>query len=49
LVLGSSILTYDKQGRLFDSLSSLGLMGFGVAGFVGLWLVVSILRSGRFR
>ena len=49
LVLGSSILTYEKQGRLFDSLSSLGLMGFGVAGFVGLWLVMSILRSGRFR
>lgn len=49
LVLGSSILTYDKQGRLFDSLSTLGLVGFGVAGFIGLWLAVSILRSGRLR
>lgn len=49
LVLGSSILTFDKEGRLYDSLSTLGLVGFGVAGFVGLWLVVSILRSGRFR
>jgi ubiquinone biosynthesis protein len=49
LVLGSSILTFDKQGRLYDSLSTLGLVGFGVAGFVGLWLAVSILRSGRFR
>ena len=47
LVLGSSILTYDKQGRMFDSLATLGLLGFGVAGFVGLWLAISILRSGR--
>lgn len=49
LVLGSSILTFNKQGRLFDSLATLGLIGFGVAAFIGLWLIVSILRSGRFR
>ena len=49
LVLGSSIVTYGKQGKLFDSLATLGLMGFGIAAFLGLWLVVSILRSGRFK
>jgi ubiquinone biosynthesis protein len=49
LVLGSSLLTYRKEGKLFDHLATFGLLGFGVAGFVGLWLAVSILRSGRIR
>lgn len=49
LVIGSSIVTYGQKGAWFDSLATLGLLGFGAAGFVGLWLVVSIMRSGRFK
>ncbi len=49
LVIGSSIVTFGQKGAFFDSLASLGLVGFGAAGLVGLWLVVSILRSGRFK
>jgi ubiquinone biosynthesis protein len=49
LVLGGSVLTYGKQGPLFDSLATLGLIGFGLAGLLGTWLVVGILRSGRFK
>lgn len=49
MVLGSSIITYGKEGRLFDSLATMGLFGFGIAAFIGIWLVFSILRSGRFK
>jgi ubiquinone biosynthesis protein len=49
LVIGSSIVTYGQKGSWFDSLATLGLLGFGAAGFVGLWLVFSIMRSGRFK
>ena len=49
LVLGSSILTFDKEGPVYQSLSTLGLVGFGAAGLIGIWLAVSILRSGRFK
>jgi ubiquinone biosynthesis protein len=49
LVMGSSILTFNKEGRVYESLSTLGLVGFGAAGVIGIWLAVSILRSGRFK
>lgn len=47
LVLGSSLLTFNRKGPLFDSLATFGLLGFGVAALVGLWLIVAILKSGR--
>ena len=49
IVLASSILTYGKQGVVFDLLSGLGLVGFGAAGIVGIWMAIGILRSGRFQ
>jgi ubiquinone biosynthesis protein len=49
LVLASSLLTYDKEGRYFENLPLMGLIGFGVAGFLGIWLILGILRSGRFK
>jgi ubiquinone biosynthesis protein len=49
LVLGSSILTFDKEGPVFQSLATMGLLGFGAAGLIGVWLAISILRSGRFK
>ncbi|BBH53641.1 ABC1 kinase family protein [Fluviispira sanaruensis] len=49
IVLGSSIATYGKQGRLYDSLATFGLIGFGIALVLGLWLILGIIRSGRFK
>jgi ubiquinone biosynthesis protein len=49
IVLGSSIATYGKQGRLYDFLASVGLIGFGIALLLGLWLIIEIIRSGRFK
>jgi ubiquinone biosynthesis protein len=49
LVLASSLLTYDKEGRYFEYLPLMGLIGFGLAAFLGIWLVLGILRSGRFK
>jgi ubiquinone biosynthesis protein len=49
IVLGSSIATYGKQGRLYDSLATFGLIGFGIAVVLGLWLITGIIRSGRFK
>lgn len=49
IVLGSSIATYGKQGRLYDFLATFGLIGFGIAVLLGLWLIIGIIRSGRFK
>ena len=49
IVLGSSIATYGKQGRLYDFLATFGLIGFGTAVILGLWLIIGIIRSGRFK
>lgn len=47
LVVGSSlIMQLDKGPRLWG-LPMLGVVGFLIAGFLGLWLVFSIIRSGK--
>lgn len=48
LIVGSSlIMTIDKGYMIFD-VPILGLMGYSFAAILGILLVVSILRSGRF-
>ncbi len=48
IIVGSSlILTIERGPRILD-LPLLGLIGFVIAAGVGLWLVVDILRSGRY-
>ncbi len=47
LVIGSTlIMSTDKGPMLFD-FPMVGIVGFLVAGVMGLWLVVAILRSGK--
>ncbi len=47
LVVGSSlIIQLDKGPRLWE-LPLFGLIGFSLAGVLGLWLVFSIIRSGK--
>jgi ubiquinone biosynthesis protein len=33
--------------KVFEDVSVLGILGFLVAGFLGAWLAIAILRSGR--
>ncbi|MBN1412008.1 MAG: hypothetical protein JW969_14265 [Spirochaetales bacterium] len=47
IVIGSSfIINIDKGPQLFG-LPLFGLAGFLIAGLLGLWLVIAILRSGK--
>jgi ubiquinone biosynthesis protein len=47
LTVGSSlIIQLDKGPRLWG-LPLFGLIGFSLAGLLGLWLVFSIIRSGH--
>ena len=47
LIIGSSIIMQTNKGPLFLGFPVLGVFGFLVAGILGLWLVIAILRSGR--
>ncbi len=47
IIMGSSLLTFSGVGiKLFD-LPLIGLAGFTMAFVLGVWLLISILRSGR--
>jgi len=48
LIIGSSfVLTTDRGPRILN-LPLIGLLGFLLAGMIGIWLLISILRSGRY-
>lgn len=47
LIIGSSIVMHTKIGPAYHGLPILGIIGFSFAGFMGIWLVISILRSGK--
>ena len=47
LIIGSSIIMQTNRGPLFLGFPVLGIFGFLIAGILGLWLVIAILRSGR--
>jgi ubiquinone biosynthesis protein len=47
LIVGSSIIIQTRIGPYLFGFSILGLFGFLIAGILGLWLLISILRSGR--
>jgi len=48
LVIGSALIFASPNGPKFFGLSTIGLMGFFVAGFLGFALIIAILRSRRF-
>ena len=48
VVVGSSLMMSADIGPRYDGIPVLGLAGYLVASFLGLWLVVAILRSGKF-
>jgi ubiquinone biosynthesis protein len=49
LVIGSSILVLAKVGREYYHMSFFGIIGFSLAGVLGLYIIYSILRGGRRR
>lgn len=47
IVIGSSLIITTNIGPWFLGFPALGLVGYMIAGVLGIWLLVSILRSGR--
>jgi ubiquinone biosynthesis protein len=47
IIISSSFIIASEAGPKVYDISILGLLGFVSAAFMGIWLLVSILRSGR--
>jgi ubiquinone biosynthesis protein len=47
LIVGSSLVMQIDKGPMVLGFPLLGLLGYSIAGFLGLWLAIGILRSGR--
>ena len=47
IIVASSLIINSGMGPRVFGLSALGIVGFSLAGVLGLWLAISILRSGR--
>ena len=47
LIIGSSMIMRLEVGPFLFGYSILGIAGFLIAGMLGLWLAIAILRSGR--
>ena len=47
IILASSVIMLAKVGPMWGTMPVLGLIGFVMAAIGGIWLLISILRSGR--
>jgi ubiquinone biosynthesis protein len=47
LIMGSSLVVNSEAGPKLMSIPILGLLGYVGAAIMGMWLLISILRSGR--
>lgn len=47
ILLSSAIMHATGVGPKFHGMSILGFLSFGIAFFLGIWLLISIIRSGR--
>ena len=47
IVIASSIVMSYHTGPHFEGIPLLGLIGYGLAAFLGLWWAIAILRSGK--
>ena len=47
LVIGSSIVLNADVGPKIDDIPIIGFIGYAGAGIMGIWLLISILRSGK--
>lgn len=49
MIIGSSTILSSNIGPKFYGVSIIGLLGFGFAGISGIWLIISIIRSGNLK
>jgi ubiquinone biosynthesis protein len=47
LIVGSSLIMQSDKGPQLFGFPVLGILGYSIAGILGLWLAIAILRSGR--
>ncbi|MBF0319036.1 MAG: AarF/ABC1/UbiB kinase family protein [Nitrospirae bacterium] len=47
IIMSSSILTLSNTGAKIFDIPAIGTLGFTIAFFLGIWLIISILRSGK--
>lgn len=47
LVVGSSIIVHARTGPVWAGFPLVAILGYLIAAFIGLWLVIAIFRSGR--
>ncbi len=47
LIVGSSLIIRSDLGPFLLGFPILGIVGFSIAGILGVWLIISILRSGK--
>jgi ubiquinone biosynthesis protein len=47
LLIGSALIVISKTPPLVYGISLIGILGFGAAAVMGIWLLVAILRKGR--
>lgn len=47
LIIGSALIVISNMPPLFYGISVIGLIGFLAAGFLGIWLLVAIIKKGR--
>jgi len=47
LIVGSSLVMQIDKGPMLFGFPVLGVLGYSIAGLLGLWLAIGILRSGR--
>ncbi len=47
LIVGSSLVMQLERGPMLFGFSIFGVLGYLIAGVLGLWLVIAILRSGK--
>jgi ubiquinone biosynthesis protein len=47
LIVGSSLIMQTEKGPFLLGFPVLGFLGYSIAGVLGLWLAIAILRSGR--
>lgn len=47
LIVGSSLVMQLDRGPMLLGFSVFGIVGYVIAGMLGLWLVIAILRSGK--
>ncbi|WP_408954825.1 ABC1 kinase family protein [Natroniella sp. ANB-PHB2] len=48
LIVGSSLIMLSDRGATFLGYPIIGVSGYLIAALLGIWLVISIIRSGRF-